>query len=183
LQLWAKRNISGVLNGGNTGEAFMINLSNEKFIWDNSPICDTPQFITNGRYMKDESELHVDKIQASTVISKMRQGISTINTYDKNWWNVDGSPEYLEWIVIPSGFLGFGDESKTTGGVKNGNYHKVLIALGTQKDEVEATFSDTFKEIDTIINITDIFVALSIIICIFNMIIYVFLNQKGIKKS
>ena len=178
LQEWAKRNISGVLNGGDTSDAFMINLSNEKFIWDGSPDCAKPEFITNGRYMKDEAAMHADKAQATYIINKMRLGTDTINSYEKNWWNFDGSPEYLEWIVIPPGYLGFDYESKTVGGVKNKEYKKVLIALGTQKDEVESTYINTYKEIDAINNMVRIFVSISVIICVFNMIIYIYFLRK-----
>jgi len=178
LQEWAKRNISGILNGGPTGDAFMINLSDEKFIWDGSPDCAKPEFITNGRYMKDEAEMHVNPEQAESILNKMRLGISTINTYEKNWWNFDGSPELLEWVVIPPGFSGFNYEPITIGGVKNPNYNKILIALGTQQDEIESLFENTFSTLDTLVVLIKIFVTISIILCIFNMIIYVFLSKN-----
>lgn len=181
LQNWAKRNISGLLNGGPTGDAFMINLSNEKFIWDGSPDCAKPEFITNGRYMKDEAIMHRDKKQAELVIGKMRQGKSTLSTYEKNWWNFDGSPEYLEWTVIPPGYLGFDDEPATIGGVKNNKQVRLLIALGTQQDEVQSTYKDTLEKLDRLNYCIEIFVFCTIIICIFNLIVYIYLSKKANK--
>ena len=176
LQTWAKRNISGLLNGGATGDTFMINLSNEKFLWDGSKGCDNPEFITNGRYMSGEAEMHVDTYQANLIIDKMKLGSSTLNTHDKNWWNFDGSIEYLEWVVIPPGFLGF--DKVTVDGIEKPKYNKVLIALGTQEDEVFSTFDNTLSSLDRNILFTKIFTILSTVICVFNMIIYVFLNKQ-----
>lgn len=178
LQEWAKRNISGVLNGGETGDAFMINLGNEKFIWDGSPDCSRPEFVTNGRYMKDEASLHQDHEQAAYIIGKMRLAKSTLTTLDNYWWNFDGSREFLEWVVIPPGSLGFNSEPTTIGGVKNNKYSKVLIALGTQQDEIESTFSNNFKSLDMTIENMEIFISVSVGICVFNLIIYVYLNKK-----
>lgn len=178
LQNWAKRNISGILNGGETGDTFMINLGNEKFLWDGSPDCAKQEFITNGRFMKDEADLHVNPAQARLILDKMRLVKSTLTTNDNYWWNFDGNPEYLEWIVIPPGSLGFNSEPITTGGMKNTKYSKILIALGTQQDEIESTFTKNFETIDKIINETNLFVSISIGICIFNLIIYVYLNKK-----
>lgn len=178
LQNWAKRNISGVLNGGATGDMFMINLGNEKFIWDGSPDCAKPEFITNGRFMKDESPMHQDPTQAELILNKMRLAQSTLNTEDNNWWNFDGSPEYLEWVVIPPGSLGFNSEPTTIAGVKNSNYSKILIALGTQEDEIESTFQKNFDTLESTLNLVQLFVTVSIGICMFNLIIYVYLNKK-----
>jgi hypothetical protein len=178
LQSWAKRNISGVLNGGNTGDAFMINLGNEKFIWDGSPDCAKTDFITNGRFMKDEAGMHYDPAQAKIILDKMRLAQSTLTTLDNNWWNFDGSPEYLEWIVIPPGSLGFNAEPITVGGIPNQKYSKLLIALGTQQDEVQSTFTKNFETIDKTIEQTQLFVSMSVAVCIFNLIIYVYLNKK-----
>lgn len=178
LQDWAKRNISGVLNGGNTGDMFMINLGNEKFLWDGSPDCVKEEFITNGRFMKDEADQHYDPIQARLILDKMRLAQSTLTTNDNYWWNFDGSPEFLEWTVIPPGSLGFNSEPNTIGGVKNAKYSKVLIVLGTQEDEIESTFEKNFETIDnTIINL-QMFISISVGICILNLIIYVYLNKK-----
>ena len=178
LQQWAKRNIAGILNGGQTGDAFMINLSDEKFIWDGSPDCAKPEFIINGRFMSDEAEMHQDKEQAEYILDKMRLARSTLDTYDDNWWNFDGSKEYLEWVVIPPGILGFDNESKTNGGVLNNKYSKVLIALGTQKDEVESIYVNDLKMMDKTIISLRLFIIICAVVCISNMIIYVYLNKK-----
>lgn len=182
LQQWAKRNISGVLNGGPTGDTFMINLGNEKFIWDGSPDCAKPEFIENGRFMKDEPKLHQDQERAEFILSKMRLAQSTINTNEEYWWNFDGSPEYLEWIVIPPGTLGFNTEPITINGVKNANYSKILIALGTQEDEIESTFEKDFQAIDENIYYIKIFMCLCIFVCFSNLIIYVFLSKKAERR-
>ena len=179
LQDWAKRNISGVLNGGQTGDMFMINLGDEKFLWDASVDCAKPEFITNGRYMKDEAVLHQDSDKARKILDKMRLAQSTLNTQDNYSWNFDGSPEYLEWTVIPPGSLGFNSEPMTIGGVKNVKYSKILIALGTQQDEVESTFQKEFESIDAMIDKVQIFSMISITICAFNMMIYVYLSKKA----
>lgn len=178
LQTWAKRNISGVLNGGSTGDMFMVNLGNEKFIWDGSPDCAKPEFVTNGRYLKDESPLHQDPLKAEEIVGKMRLAQNTLNTDDNYWWNFDGSPEFLEWIVIPPGSLGFNSEPTTIGGIKNNKYSKILIALGTQDDEIESAFSKNFETIDKTMNDIQLFISVSVGICIFNLIIYVYLNKK-----
>jgi hypothetical protein len=181
LQDWAKRNISGVLNGGSTGDMFMINLGNEKFIWDGSPDCAKDEFITNGRYMKDEPPLHQDPVQAQFIMDKMKLAQSTLNTYDNFWWNFDGSPEYLEWVVIPPGSLGFNSEPKTVGGIVNNKYSKLLIALGTQEDEVQSTFTNNFTDIDNMILKVELFICASITICFVNMIIFIYLNKKRVE--
>jgi hypothetical protein len=178
LQQWAKRNISGILNGGPTGDMFMINLGDEKFLWDGSPDCAKPEFVTNGRYLKDEAQMHYDPTQAELIISKMRLAQSTLNTQDNYWWNFDGSPEFLEWVVIPPGALGFNSEPNTIGGVKNAKYNKILIALGTQEDEIESTFAKDFESLDHTISVAEPFVYASIAICIFNIIVFVYLNKK-----
>ena len=178
LQNWAKRNISGVLNGGPTGDSFMIDLGNEKFLWDGSPDCARVEFLTNGRYLKDESSMHYDPAQAESIISKMRLAQSTLNTQDNYWWNFDGSTEYLEWVVIPPGVLGFNSEPASVGGVKNSKYNKILIALGTQQDEIESTFVKNFEDMDKTVQNIQILVYTSIAICVSNLIIYVYLNKK-----
>jgi hypothetical protein len=178
LNNWSKRNLSGVLNGGETGDAFMINLGDEKFIWDGSPDCSRPEFIKNGRYLKNEPNMHHDKKQAQYIINKMRLGQNTTDTYEKYWWNFDGSPEYLEWVVIPPGALGFNDESITNGGVRNTNYTKILIALGTQQDEIRSNYTTTINQLDWINAKIKIFISMCVIICMINMIIYVYINKK-----
>ena len=178
LQQWAKINISGILNGGETGDVFMINLQDEKFIWDGSTDCAKPIFITNGRFMKDEADLHQDKEQAVYILDKMRLAKSTLDTNNNYWWNFDGSLEYLEWVVIPPGALGFDGETITTGGIKNQNYSKILIALGTQEDEVRHTFDKQVQIIDQNIYEIQAIVMIAIVICIFNMIVYVYSNKR-----
>lgn len=180
LQEWAKRNLSGILNGGDTSDAFMINLEDEKFIWDGSLDCARPEFIINGRFLKDEAELHYDKEQAKFIIDKMRLSKSTIGTNNNYWWNFDGSPEYLEWTIIPPGNLGFDGATITTGGVKNEGYSKLLIALGTQQDEVRSTFDEQFKLIDKTIWQIKLVIVISIALCILNMSIYVYLNKRRV---
>lgn len=184
LQSWAKRNISSLRNGGPTGDAFMIRMYYEngqlvgKFIWDGSPDCAKPSFITNGRYLSDEPKMHYDQIQAQFICGQMLLGQSTLNTNNNYFWNFDGNPEYLEWDVRPIGALGFYEEPPTIGGVNNEKYNKILICLGTQQDEVESTFTPTIKDIDETIFYTEIFIILSIIACIYNMILYVYLIKR-----
>ena len=129
--------------------------------------------------MKDEAVLHQDSDKARKILDKMRLAQSTLNTQDNYSWNFDGSPEYLEWTVIPPGSLGFNSEPMTIGGVKNVKYSKILIALGTQQDEVESTFQKEFESIDAMIDKVQIFSMISITICAFNMMIYVYLSKKA----
>lgn len=178
IQNWSKRNIAGIINGGPTGDIFVINLGNEKFLWDGSPDCARPEFITNGRYMKDESVLHKDKTQAEKMIEMMKLANDT-HEGDDYWWNFDGSPEYLEWVVVPAGKLGFGDEPSTNGGIKNLKYSKILIQLGTQKDEVEAPYRYIFENINKLKGCVRILISICSFICVLNMTIYVFFTKNN----
>lgn len=184
LQNWAKRNVAGILNGGHTGDGFMVRIYYEngklvgKFIWDGSPDCARDSFITDGRYLTDEPKLHHDPVQAQYIVDQMLLGQSTLNANRRYSWNFDGSPEYLEWDVIPSGVLGFSEEPLTLGGVNNEKFNKILICLGTQEDEVQSTFIDQFKTLDESIYWTSIVVYGSIIMCLFNLIIYIYLNKR-----
>lgn len=54
LQKWGVRRLMNVRNGGETSDAFMIELSNRKFILDGSPDCSKEDFLKNGRYVIDE---------------------------------------------------------------------------------------------------------------------------------
>ena len=184
LQNWAKRNLADVRNGGPTSDGFMIRIYYEngklvgKFIWDGSPDCAKPSFILNDRYLTDEPEMHVDSKQAQYICDQMLLGQSTLNTNNDYWWNFDGSPEFLEWDVRPVGTSGFYEEPPTIGGINNEKYNKILICLGTQTDEINKPFNETFETITDNEWYTKIFIAASIILCIFNMIIYVYFNKK-----
>lgn len=184
LQEWSKRNISGLRNGGLTGDGLMIRIYYEngklvgKFIWDGSPDCAKPSFIINGRYLTDEAEMHYDPIQAQYIITQMLLGQSTLNTNKNYWWNFDGKPEYLEWDVIPSGVLGFSEEPLTIGGVNNEKYNKILICLGTQEDEVQSNFESEFNVLDSAIIQSTAVMLGCIIISLFNLIIYIYLSKK-----
>lgn len=184
LQIWAKRNISALRNGGQTGDSFMIRIYYEngklvgKFIWDSSPDCAKPSFIINGRYLSDEPQMHQDVKQAEYIISQMLLGQSTLNTDKNYWWQFDDAREYLEWDVVPTGVLGFSEEPLTVGGVSNDKYNKILICLGTQEDEVQSIFTNQMKTLDESIHSTELVVYGSIFISLFNMIIYLYLVKK-----
>ena len=147
MQSWAKKNISSLLNGGPTGDAFMIELGTEQFIWDGSPDCSKTEFIENGRYMKDETLMHVNKEQVEKTLNLMRLGVDTELGYNY-WWQFDDSKEWLEWIVIPVDKYGFNGEASTVGGLKNNEYKKLIIVLGTQSDEATYSYSQSVKTIN-----------------------------------
>ena len=147
LQEWFKDHVSGVLNGGDTGDVFVIELGSEEFIWDGSPDCAKDEFTSNGRFIKNESQYHKRPDLAVKALEKMKLGIDT-KEGDNNYWQFDDSKEYLEWIVIPADKLGFDSEPYTIGGIKNPEYNKILIQLGTQEDEVMKIHNKTFEELD-----------------------------------
>lgn len=147
VQTWFRDHVSGVLNGGDSGDVFVIELGSEQFIWDGSPDCAKDEFLTNGRFMKDESQYHQRPDLAVKALDKMRLGIDT-KEGDNNYWQFDDGKEYLEWVVIPVDKLGFDNEPYTIGGIKNPNYNKILIQLGTQEDEAMKPHLKTFKEME-----------------------------------
>lgn len=182
LQEWSKQNLSGATNGGPTGDGFMINLGNEKFLWDGSPDCAKPEFVTNGRFMKDESQLHMNKEQAVKILELMRLGLDT-EPENNYWWQFDDSKEYLEWVVVPTDKIGFNNEPYTVGGIKNPKYTKILIQLGTQKDEIEKPYEPIFDALKNIKKYVYVSMIVSFIICIINMMIYVFLSKFTTVKT
>jgi hypothetical protein len=147
LQEWCKKNISGLRNGGPTGDGFVIEIGSEIFIWDGSPDCAKPIFIINGRYMKDEAQMHQRPDLAEKALDLMRLGVDT-TANDNYYWQFDDSKELLEWIVKPSGMNGFNGEPRTIGGVNNTNYSKILIQLGTQEDEILKPYQETFDRLE-----------------------------------
>lgn len=57
VEEWSKDNLANVLNGGPTCDGFMVNLGNENFFWDGSHDIAKPEFISKGRFLKDEPAL------------------------------------------------------------------------------------------------------------------------------
>lgn len=179
LERWAKSTVSGISNGGENGTIFIVNLSNEKFIWDSSDVVDNKLLNSDkGRFLSDEILLHDDTDTTIDIIENMRKGASTILTNDRYSWTTNGKVEYLEWAVVPSGQLGFNEEPKTVEGIKNTKYDKILVVLRTQKHEVESNFTNVFRLINSLELVTQVFVILSVCMSMLNMLIYVFLNKK-----
>ena len=179
MQLWAKKNVSCLLNGGPTGDAFMIELGTEQFIWDGSPDCSKTEFIKNGRYMKDEIEMHKNKEQADKMLNLMILWIDT-KLGDNYWWQFDDAVEWLEWIVIPIDKYGFNGEASTIGGLKNTEYKKLIIVLGTQSDEATYSYKESVKSVHTIK--MDLYVTLGGAI-IFNILFIFYMMNNLIKRS
>lgn len=140
VQKWASIHLNGVRNGGETSDGFMIEMKSEKFIWDGSPDCSKPEFITNGRYMKDEAALHSRPDLAEIALDEMRK-IYTTNSNSNVYWVFDNSPELLEFTIIPTDTLGFNGETYTEAGIRNKDYKSYLICLGTQADEIQKPFA------------------------------------------
>ncbi|MCX8074116.1 MAG: hypothetical protein N2749_00830 [Clostridia bacterium] len=179
VQEWAMININGVRNGGETGDPFLIRMPDEKFIWDGSPDCAKPEFLINGRYMKDEPYLHKNPSQAEKMLNNMRKLYSTTNGDYDNYWEFDDSPELLEWIIIPNDNLGFDNEPITKGGIKNKNYISYILVLGTQTDEIMELHQPILKRLDLIQFILKIILVLFIIMVFISLMFVInYVNNK-----
>lgn len=177
LQEWAKENLNDVSNGGPTSDGFMIELGSEKFIWDGSPDCARPSFVTEGRFMDDEAPLHNIPEQAEKMIEQMRQGRDTVHG-DNFYWNFDDSPELLEWVIVPRSGMGFNNEYPVIGGIKNPNYRSILIQLGTQTDEVMKPYQPLIKQMKSIsIAIYGILILLFCFV-VFSMFVFLFKKEE-----
>jgi hypothetical protein len=143
LQEWAKVYLSDVRNGGETSDGFMIEMGQEKFIWDGSPDCSVAS-ADKARYIKDNPPFHTKPILAEKAYAQMRQGFDTTSGMN-NYWMFDDSYELLEWINIPAPRRGFYGQDMTKYGIKNQNYRGILIQLGTQKDEIMKPYTAIFE--------------------------------------
>lgn len=131
VQKWADARVAGRKISGPGGDGFIIEFHSEEIIWDNSPDVagETP------RFLGDKIDQHLDPELAKTAYAEMRKIYSTdVNSHI--YWNFDGSPEFLEWVILPTDSRGFGSEPYTIGGVKNPNYKAYLLGYGIQSDEL-----------------------------------------------
>ncbi|MCX7871593.1 MAG: hypothetical protein N2485_08550, partial [bacterium] len=144
-----------------------------------SPDCAKPEFLVNGRYMKDEAQMHKNPSLALKMLDEMRKMYSTIYENYNYYWEFDNSPELLEWIIIPNDKFGFNEEPYTNGGIKNSKYVSYILVLGTQKDEIMMPYQEIFKNFDNIIFISRIIIIIYFIALIMSllMIIWYFYNN------
>ena len=136
---WAAIHLSNVRNGGPTGDSFLVDMSNEKILWNHSPDMNQ-QEKSPYLYLTDALQVFQDPSSGQLVFSEMRKLYST-NSQNNNTWNFDENPEFLEWVMIPTDGLGFKSEPFVEDGEKNPKYKGFLLALGTQKDEIMAPFA------------------------------------------
>ncbi len=152
VQEWAKIRLSGVTVGGSTGTLFLIDLSNNQYVWDDFPGLDklneTGKVIT----LADSYKYFYDELGALKTFKNMSQIYST-NAASHNTWNLDGSESLLEWIIIPSDGLGFNNEAPIIDGVKNPNYKAYLLGVSIQKDEILEPYQPVNISDTTVINL------------------------------
>lgn len=177
VQKWASVYYSGLRNGGSTSDGFIIRMPTGKFMWDGSPDCATLDLATQGRYIKGEAPKHKNPSLAEKVYLAMSNMHST-REGDNQYWQYDDATEYLEWAVVPNDTNGIDDEPMTIGGAINPKYNSFIFTLGTQSDEVLKPYLHIQKGADTSINEIKIVSVLSVIICLLNMMIYVYLTKK-----
>lgn len=137
VQKWADARIAGRKISGPGGDGFIIEFHSEEIIWDNSPDTSTNTI----RHLSDRLEQHQDKALAASVYAKMRKIYST-DAYSRIYWNFDGSPEFLEWVILPTDSRGFDNEPFTVGGLKNPNYHSFLLGYEIQSDELYKPYAE-----------------------------------------
>lgn len=176
LQEWCTENLADIRNGGPTSDGFMVDMSNEQFILDGSNDCAKEEFITNGRYLKDEAALHQDPVLANEMINVMRKEFDT-QAGDNYYWQFDDSPELLEWVIVPKSMLGFENEPSTKGGIKNEKYKVVLIELGTQTDEVMKPYDEIIQSVSNTKNQIYIVIGLALVISIIGMFVIMILYK------
>lgn len=184
LELWAKIHMSGVRNGGETSDGFMIDAKTGKFIWDGSPDCAKDLDCNTYRFLVEEAHTHKNATLAAVTISKMMQNFST-QAGDNIYWEYDDSPELLEWVIAPRERIGFGDQPNTIGGVTNTAYKGVLIALGTQTDEILAPYIPVVKQYNEqlasqyrTLHIIDMIMLLSLLNAILTMTLVVYYSRR-----
>lgn len=184
LELWAKIHLSGIRNGGETSDAFMIDAKTGKFLWDGSPDCAKESDCNNYRFIVEEAQYHKNTTLAAVVIHKIMQNFST-QAGDNIYWEYDDSPELLEWVTAPRDRLGFGDQPSTIGGITNSAYKGIIIVLGTKTDEILSPYIPVVKQYDEqlasqyrTLRLIDMIMLLSLLNAILTMTLVVYYSRK-----
>lgn len=144
VQHWAELRLSGRKISGPNGDSFVICFPSERVVWDNSTDISGDHDI---RYLGDVLSQHQNPSLAIKVYNEMRK-LYTTTRYSSNTWNFDGSPEFLEWVIIPTERGGFNNEPKFIDGQLNPDYRVLLIGYGIQKDEIIKPFAQMDRVID-----------------------------------
>lgn len=142
-----------------SGDSFMIDLTTKEIKYDTSLDC----FTEGGKVFYNRKEtasvnkriglgedlqvpvcnLHHDEEACFIAQGKLLLGYDS-KYQDDVWFNFDGSPEWLEFIVIPEEEIGF--DKVRRGGSKQP--HQYLLVLGIQSDEVWRQFILSNQHID-----------------------------------
>lgn len=143
VQKWASSALKSIRNGGPTGDCFLVDMSDEELLWNPSP--DMNQNLpTQYLYLEDTLELFHDPNSGEEVYEEMRK-LYTTTSNSQNQWSFDESPEFLEWVIIPTDGLGFNSEPLTKNGKRNEKFKAYLLTLGTQQDEIFSPFVELEK--------------------------------------
>lgn len=184
LELWASVHLAEIRNGGETSDGFMIDAKTGKFLWDGSPDCAKESDCNNSRFIIEEAHLHRNVTLAAFTIDKMMQNFST-QANDNMYWEYDDSQELLEWVIAPRDRVGFGEQPNTVGGVTNTACKGVLIALGTQTDEILAPYIPVVKQYNEqlasqyrTLHLIDMIMLLSLLNAILTMTLVVYYSRK-----
>lgn len=184
---WSAINFSGLRNGTDTSNGFVILIEGDtaRIIEDSSVDCanntdGTPIINTEKqqRLIDNEPIKHKDPTLAKYVYSKIKLAQDT-TLYDNYTWNFDGSPEWLEWAVFPTNIsLGVNNEPRTIAGYANSNYKKYIFVLGTQSDEVFSRFTKAFNQINEMIKLIYAVLFIFLIFIISGLFYLVYLEFK-----
>jgi len=147
VKKWAELRLAGRKIVGPGGDGFIIEFPSEIIIWDNSK--DVP--FGKIRHLGDALYLHADPALALKAYAEMRKIYST-DSNSKICWNFDGSPEFLEWIILPADTKGFNNEPYLEDGRINPDYKAFLLGYGIQKDEMLKPYQDLDTYCDKNIN-------------------------------
>lgn len=128
------------------------------------------------KQMYKDGLIDVDYTGISQIISSMNLGYDT-SSGDNYSWNIYGGREWLEWIVIPSGKLGFDHESYTVDGKLNKKYSKILIKLGTLEQEAIKPFGSELRQINREQILLKIIISV-VCVCSFLLVFGLFINAE-----
>lgn len=109
--------------------------------------------------------------EVQETLDNMYQGSITSNTDGYVWEKLDSKKYFVEWTTVPlEASMGINNEPKTSHGLINPNYKRVIIFATIDYDYIMKPYNDTFKQFDYIKDCVHITIIVLVVLAIFFML-------------
>lgn len=156
---WCKINYSGIRNGGDLSDGFVVELYSERIIEDK--LIDASKDDSCIKYL---DEIQIDNndyvVQIQSVVDKIKLSVDS-GYGDNNYWISNNVEEWLEWKIYPMNTLG-DDGYLTKDDTISSKNNKYVFVLGTNSDEIYSYYNNIFITIEMVNNIVSIILAVAL---------------------